>query len=52
MEIMCQTKPADIVVAQSLSPFRLFPTHGMQHAKLSRPSLRLGDCSDLGLLSQ
>ena len=38
--------PSHSVLSDSLWP------HGMQHARLSCPSLCLGDCSDLGLLSQ
>ena len=35
-----------VVVVQLLSCVRLFATHGLQHARLSCPSLSPGVCSD------
>ena len=38
--------PVSIVVVQSLSCVQLFATHGLQHARLSCPSLSPGVCSN------
>ena len=52
LAFVLQPTESDSVVVQSLSHVRLFVTHGLQHARLLRPSLSPGGRSNSCSLSQ